>query len=561
MIKKWWKEGIVYQIYPRSFSDSNGDGIGDLRGIIEKLDYIEELGVNIVWLNPIYKSPNDDNGYDISNYYDIMDEFGTLKDWEELLEKLHQRGIKLIMDLVINHTSDEHSWFIESRSLKDNPYRDYYIWKQGKDFKEPNNWFSIFGGSAWEYDAKTDEYYLHLFSKKQPDLNWNNPAVRENLYQMMIWWLDKGIDGFRMDVINMISKEKGLPDINYSLNKIKKRDLNYYTNKNKVHEYLQEMHNKVLSKYDIMTVGECPATNSKQGCEYVDASHKELDMIFHFELVNLDYSPEGERWYIGKYNLNQMKKIINTWYKALYNKGWNSVYLMNHDQPRSLSRYGDDSPQYRELSGKLLATFLLTQPGTPYIYMGEEIGMTNVAFNSIKDYRDIETINYYNEAIKKGLVEEEIIKIINFRSRDNSRTPMQWDTSKNAGFSPSEPWLKVNPNYKQINVEQAKKDPGSLFYYFKELIKFRKESAILVYGDYIHLDNYHDKIYAYSRTLNKESLLILMNFSGDTSSLSTLSSFDNKDITKCHYIFGNYSPEKLTPIITLKPYEARIYKF
>lgn len=559
MKRKWWKEGIVYQIYPRSFYDSNNDGIGDIRGIIEKIDYIADLGIDIVWLNPVYKSPNDDNGYDISDYQDIMDEFGTLQDWEDLLKILHEKNIKLIMDLVVNHTSDEHQWFIESRSSKENKYRDYYIWRPKKDNKEPNNWTSVFGGSVWEYDQTTEEYYLHLFTRKQPDLNWDNPEVRNNIYKMMEWWLDKGIDGFRMDVINMISKSPEFPDEIIAPKKAKKAGLGVFTHGPKVHDYLKEMNDKVLSRYDIMTVGECPATNIEQGAKYVDENRNELDMIFHFEHVDLDYSSEGERWHVGKVDLIEFKKIYTNWHHVLHNKGWNSIYFMNHDQPRTVSRYGNDSLEYRNISAKMLATFLLTMPGTPYIYMGDEIGMTNVAFDSIKDYRDIETLNYYKMATNNGEPIEKVMKNIHFRSRDNSRTPVQWDSSPNAGFSNATPWIKVNSNYTKINVEDSLKDPDSILAYYKDLIKIRKDNLIMVYGDYELIDKPNDKIYAYRRFDNDQEIIVMLNFSLESADLNLDKDFKKNNID---LLVSNYNVENanLTDKLTLKPYEARIYK-
>ena len=558
MLEKWWKEGIVYQIYPRSFYDSNGDGIGDLHGIIDKIDYISSLGVNIIWLNPVYKSPNDDNGYDISDYQGIMDEFGTLEDWEKLLDILHKNNIKLIMDLVVNHTSDEHSWFIESRSSKDNPYRDYYIWRSGNNQKAPNNWYSVFGGSAWEYDQNTDEYFLHLFTKKQPDLNWENNEVRKKIYDMMIWWLDKGIDGFRMDVINMISKDPLFPDIPTENSIKKKRDLRNYTHGPRVHEYLKEMNREVLSKYDIMTVGECPATNTEEAIPYVAENQNELNMIFHFEHVNLDYSPDGNRWHIGQIDLIEFKDVFTKWHKALHNVGWNSIYFMNHDQPRTVSRYGNDCLQYRILSAKMLATFLLTMPGTPYIYQGDEIGMTNVLYDSIEDYRDIETLNYYNLAISQGLDSNNIMNIIHYRSRDNSRTPMQWDNTTNAGFSTGKPWIKVNPNYTDINVRSCIDNPDSILNYYKKFISIRKQYKILVYGDYSVIDYENKNVYAYKRYDDENEVLVLLNFS-DVESEVNLSNCDidkNYSITASNYCIEN---SVLSSKELLKPYEARLY--
>lgn len=552
MERKWWKEGVVYQIYPRSFYDSNGDGIGDLKGIIEKLDYLKELGVDIIWLNPIYKSPNADNGYDISDYYDIMDEFGTMEDFDRLLDEAHKRGIKIIMDLVVNHTSDEHIWFIESRKSKDNPYRDFYIWRKGKDDNPPNNWTSFFSGSAWQYDETTDEYYLHLFAVKQPDLNWDNENVRKEVFKMMKWWLDKGIDGFRMDVINCISKVEGLPDDENEEGLI---GFKYYANGPKVHEYLQEMNREVLSKYDIMTVGETPGVTPEDGRLYVDYDRNELNMIFQFELMDIDSGKN--KWDVKPWKLTDFKRIMLKWYEGLKEKGWNSVYLNNHDQPRMVSRYGDDK-EYRIESAKLLATFVHTWQGTPYIYQGEEIGMTNVRFPSIEDYRDIETLNWYNEMIQKGHDPKELLEAIYKKGRDNARTPMQWDDSENAGFTTGKPWIKVNPNYKEINVKKALEDKNSVFYYYKKLIELRRQYPVIVYGDINLLFEDDERIFAYTRHFEGQSLLVLMNFSKDEVEINLPKELLEKDMK---LLISNYSEEELKRNMLFKPYEARVYLF
>jgi oligo-1,6-glucosidase len=435
MKKAWWKESVVYQIYPRSFKDGNGDGIGDLRGIIQKLDYLKELGVNVVWLSPVYKSPNDDNGYDISDYQDIMEEFGTLADWDEMLEEMHRREIKLVMDLVVNHTSDEHPWFVESRKSKDNPYRDYYIWRPGKNGREPNNWESFFSGSAWQYDAATDEYFLHLFSKKQPDLNWENPKVREEVFAMMHWWLKRGIDGFRMDVINMISKVPGLPDAPVLNNTRYQFGGQHFLNGPRLREFLLEMKQKVLSKYDILTVGETPGVTTQHGIDITSEENGPLNMLFQFEHMDLDKVPSGSKWDFKALNLLDFKRVMTRWQKDLEGKGWNSLYLSNHDQPRALSRFGDDG-LYRVESAKMLATFLHMLQGTPYVYQGEEIGMTNVKFESIADYRDIETVNMYKERVEeRGIDPQVVLAGIHAKSRDNARTPVQWNASNHAGFT------------------------------------------------------------------------------------------------------------------------------
>jgi oligo-1,6-glucosidase len=556
--RAWWKEAVVYQIYPRSFYDTNGDGIGDLRGIITKLDYLKELGIDVVWLSPVYKSPNDDNGYDISDYRAIMDEFGTMEDWEEMIAEMHKRGIKLVMDLVVNHTSDEHPWFIESRKSKDNPYRDYYIWRPGKNGKEPNNWESCFGGSAWEYDETTGEYYLHLFSKKQPDLNWENPKVRREVYEMMKFWLDKGVDGFRMDVINMISKVPELPDGKPQRGKKYASGSRYYRNGPRVHEFLQEMHREVLSKYDIMTVGETPGVTPKEGILYTDPSRHELNMVFQFEHVGLDSGPGG-KWDIRPWSLADLKKKMTKWQKELEGKGWNSLYLNNHDQPRAVSRFGDDG-KYRVESAKMLATFLHMLQGTPYIYQGEEIGMTNVRFPSIEDYRDIETLNMYKEHVEEyGEDPQKVMEKIYYKGRDNARTPMQWDDSENAGFTTGTPWIRVNPNYKEINVKAALADPNSVFHYYKKLIQLRKQHDIIVYGTYDLILEDDPYIYAYTRTLGNERLIVITNFSSNTPlfRLPEHITYRTKELLISNYDVDE--TEELTEI-RLRPWEARVYK-
>lgn len=549
MERKWWKEAVVYQVYLRSFYDSDGDGIGDLRGLISKLDYIKELGADVIWLNPVYKSPNDDNGYDISDYYDIMDEFGTLDDWEELLKEMHRRGLKLIMDLVVNHTSDEHPWFVESRSSKNSPKRDYYIWRQMKAGKEPNNWESIFKGSVWEWDENSREYYLHLFSRKQPDLNWKNPEVRREIYTMMKWWLDKGIDGFRMDVINAIAKAENLPDVpgkeGDTRNYISGIDM--YFNQNGVHELIQEMNREVLSGYDIMTVGETARVTPEEGILYVDEARNELNMVFHFQIH------EMEKW-----DLIKFKEIQKNWYEALAGKGWNSIYLNNHDQPRQVSRFGNDG-EYRVESAKMLGTLLHTLQGTPYIYQGEEIGMTNIAFPSIEYYNDIDTINKYNELVIEGLNAKEALKLIQPLSRDNARTPMQWSNEKNAGFTKGLPWLGVNPNYTGINVLEALRDDNSILQYYKKLIRLRKENLTIVYGNYIPILEDHQKIYSYLRCLDNDRLLIILNFSSDNTlfELPETITCQNKEL-----LIANYNPDETQELegLILRPYEARVYR-
>lgn len=509
MKRTWWKESVVYQIYPRSFNDTSGNGVGDIRGIIEKLDYIKSLGVDAIWLCPIYESPNDDNGYDISHYRKIMPEFGTQEDFDELLEKMHDRGMKLIMDLVANHTSDEHDWFEESRKSKESPYRDYYFWRPGKNGGPPNNWKSFFGGSAWEYDQTTDEYYLHLFTKKQPDLNWENPKVRKEIHDVVDYWFQKGVDGFRMDVISVISKRPGLPDsdadsFDETINK-------YYANGPKIHEYLQEMNKKVLSRYDIMTVGEGPGINLNNGIKYVHEDRNELNMVFHFGHMFIHNGPGGKYDPID-IDLPTFKKVFNDWDEHLKEGGWGSIFLGNHDFSRMVSRFGNDK-EYRQESAKLLATLLFTLRGTVYIYQGDEIGMTNVAYPSIEDYNDVETHGAWKDALEAGKDMNEFLKIVHSQSRDNARTPVQWNSSFNAGFTNTQPWIKVNENHTYINVEDQEKEANSILNYYREMIKFRKENLIFVYGDYESIDDSNPKIYAYRRWDESEDYLVVHNFS------------------------------------------------
>ena len=548
MKKTWWKESVVYQIYPRSFMDSNNDGIGDIKGITSKLDYLKNLGIDVIWLSPVFKSPNDDNGYDISDYEDIMDEFGTMSDFDELLSEAHNRGIKIIMDLVVNHSSDEHKWFVEARKSKDNPYRDYYIWRDGKDGSTPNNWDSIFSGSAWEYDEETNQYFLHLFSKKQPDLNWENENLRQAVYSMMKFWLDKGIDGFRMDVCNLFSKAEGLPDIG------EEGPEGIYMNGPKIHDYLHEMNKEVLSKYDIMTVGETPGVSPKHARDYVGEDRDELNMVFHFELMDLPNA--SDKFYKKPYKLTDIKNIFMKWYDGLENIGWNSLFMNNHDQPRMVSRFGNDS-KYRIESAKMLATLIHTFKGTPYIYQGEEIGMTNICFDDIKKYRDIETINYYNEKIKNE-DEKSLIERIKITSRDNARTPMQWDNNLNGGFSKATPWIDVNPNYKQVNVKESLEDSNSIFNYYKELIKLRHNNDTIVYGDVKLIYPENESIFAYTRNLEDEQLMVVLNFYENEIDFKIP---DNIDINKLETILSNYKDKIIkNETIKLRPYEAIVYK-
>ncbi len=561
MNKAWWKESVVYQIYPRSFYDSNADGIGDLRGIIQKLDYLKQLGINVIWLSPVYKSPNDDNGYDISDYRDIMDQFGTLADWDELLRQMHLRGIKLVMDLVVNHTSDEHPWFKASRSSKDSPYRDYYIWRPSRAGREPNNWESHFGGSAWQFDDITGEYYLHLFSKKQPDLNWENPQVHTQVYEMMHWWLKKGIDGFRMDVINMISKVPGLPDAPVLMgNRYQPAD-RYFVNGPRLLEFLQEMKQEVLYKYDILTVGETPGVTPQDAIALTNENSGALKMVFQFEHMNLDASRDdrSSRRSVQAWSLLELKQVMTRWQNDLQNQGWNSIYLSNHDQPRAVSRFGDDG-EYRVVSAKLLAVFTHMLQGTPYIYQGEEIGMTNIAYQDISDYRDIETLNIYRELVEeRGLAPESVLSILHSKSRDNARTPMQWDDHENAGFSSGTPWIKVNPNYKEINVKRALADPNSIFYFYQKLIDLRKHNPIMVYGSYDLILASDPEIYAFTRTLLDDRLLIILNF---TSKTPVFALPDNITFIDKQLLISNYSvdPAEAIHSLNLRPFEARVYR-
>lgn len=556
MEKKWWKESVVYQIYPRSFKDSNGDGIGDINGITEKLDYLKELGIDVIWLSPVYQSPNDDNGYDISDYQAIMEEFGTMEDFDRMLAEAHKRGIRIVMDLVVNHTSDEHAWFVESKKSRENPYRDYYIWREGKDGKEPNNWGSVFNGSAWVYDETTDMYYLHLFSKKQPDLNWDNPDVREHVFDMMNWWCEKGIDGFRMDVISLISKPEGLPDGVPGENGYADSGC---ANGPHVHEYLKEMNKKVLSHYNLITVGEASGVTLEEAKKYASADGSELNMVFQFEHVGS--GPEGNnrfgKWDSHKMSLPVWKKILSKWQTGLEGKAWNSLFLANHDQPRSVSWFGNDSAEYREISAKMLATCLHMMQGTPYVYQGEELGMCNAYFDKLEDYRDIESLNAYKELTETcGVSHEEMMGYLKRISRDNARTPMQWDDSANAGFTTGTPWIKVNSNYKTVNAKQQTTDPDSVFSYYKELIRLRHENDIIVYGEYELLEPQNEELFIYTRTWNNEQLMVLCNFT-------------DKDVVIPAAVMAQIPADAQILIsnhvgnleAVLRPYEARVYRY
>lgn len=548
MQKSWWKEGVIYQIYPRSFNDSNSDGIGDLKGILEKVPYLTSLGVDIVWLSPVYQSPNDDNGYDISDYYAIMSEFGSMADFDALLQALHEAGIRLVMDLVVNHSSDEHAWFQQARQSRDNPYRDYYIWKPGKKGTPPNNWQSFFSGSAWEWDETTEEYYLHLFTRKQPDLNWENPRVRQEVYQMMRFWLDKGIDGFRMDAISLLSKDLSFRDKNWE--SFKGDPGAAYANGPRLHEFLQEMHREVLQHYDIMTIGEGPGISQQEANLYVGEDRQELNMIFHFGHMFIDFGPEG-RFDPVPWTRRQFFQVFENWDQALGETGWSSLYLGNHDFPRMVSRWGDEK-KYPKKSAKLLATLLFTQRGTPGIFQGDEIGMTNTPFGGIEDYRDVDTLNFYREYEAAGKDMEEFLLHARSVSRDHARTPMQWGSSENGGFTQGEPWIMVNPNYQEIHVEAALADPDSIFHYYRQLIQFRKAHPVLIYGETTVLNPaVEGPVYVYMRQLEEEVFVIVLNFSSDEHTMPL--SMAATDPVLCNYP-GPYLPGQM------RPWEARVYK-
>lgn len=552
MNKTWWKEAVVYQIYPRSFQDSNGDGIGDLNGIRQRLDYLKHLGIDVIWLSPVCQSPNDDNGYDISNYLDIMNEFGSMKDFDDLLRDAHEKGIRILLDLVVNHTSDEHPWFLESRKSRENPYRDYYIWREGKaDGSCPNNWGSCFSGSAWDYDNETQMYYLHLFSKKQPDLNWENPKVRDEVFKMMDWWCEKGIDGFRMDVISMISKDQAFPDGEVS-DGLYGDFSPYSVHGPRVHEYLKEMNRRVLSKYDLMTVGETAGVTVEEAKKYAGETEEELNMVFHFEHVEGD--GELGKWTDKKPDLLKLKSILSKWQTKLENSAWNSLYWNNHDQPRAVSRFGNDSSEFRELSSKMLATCLHMMKGTPYIYQGEELGMTNYPFSDISQFQDIESKNAYEELVGGGHVSHErMMEYLRCKSRDNARTPMQWNDKEQAGFTKGTPWLAVNPNFKEINADQQIEDKDSVFSYYKKLIALRKKHGVIVYGDYEQVLPGDSRVFAYIRSLEKERILVICNFTDKEVSVT----IPEKDqIEEKEYLIHNYKGIFSIHQGILKPYEA-----
>jgi oligo-1,6-glucosidase len=554
--RKWWKEAVVYQIYPRSFKDTDGDGVGDLKGIISKLDYIKSLGIDVIWLNPIFGSPNDDNGYDISDYQGIMKEFGTMKDFDALLKDMHERKIKLVLDLVVNHSSDEHKWFQESRKSRDNSYRNYYHWWNAERGK-PAHRFSFFDvdGSAWKYDSLTNAYYLHYFSRKQPDLNWENQKVRKEIFDMMNFWFKKGVDGFRMDVISAISKDTTFPELPA---KYQGDFVAYYADGPHLHQYLKEMNKEALSKYDVMSVAEGLGVTTETAHNFVDPDRKELNMLYHFEGMGLGYLPGQFKHMDPKgYSLIEFKNIYTKWDSVFAQRGWGTVYLGNHDQPRMVTRWGNDAPKYREASSKMLTTFLMTMRATPYYYFGDELGMSNIKFDRIEDYRDIETINMYEKTKNEGGDLDYFLEGQKISARDNGRTPFQWDDSKNAGFTNGTPWIKVNPNYKKINVAAQDKDPNSVLNYFRRMIKLRKQLPELVYGKYELLDKANEKIYAYTRTLDKKKVLVVLNFS------TTNTTFDiPKNIgTPGQILINNLKEITLQErAIKLQPYQAVVLR-
>jgi oligo-1,6-glucosidase len=564
MTEPWWKSAVVYQIYPRSFADANGDGTGDLRGIIDRLDYIETLGVDVVWLSPVYPSPMDDNGYDISDYQGIEPLFGTMDDFDELITKMHERGIKLVMDLVVNHTSDEHPWFVESRSGKGNPRRDWYWWRParpgttpGKPGAEPNNWGSFFSGSAWTYDGQSGEYYLHLFSKKQPDLNWENPEVREHVYDMMRWWLDRGVDGFRMDVINFISKVTDLPDGVVSPGELHGDGTPFVFSGPRIHEFLQEMHEQVFAGRDkvLLTVGEMPGVTVEDAALFTDPARGEVDMVFQFEHMGVDRG--HDKWDIQPFALPLLKASLGRWQRGLAARGWNSLYWNNHDQPRVVSRFGDDG-RFRVRSAKMLGTVLHMHRGTPYVYQGEELGMTNGDFRDIDDFRDIEAINEYNDSVALGEDPQQILASLRFMSRDNGRTPMQWDDTIHAGFSTGQPWIGVNPNYEEINAETQVLDKDSVFWHYKRLVELRRTEPVVAHGDFTMLLDDHPYVYAFTRRLDDVELLVLGNFSAEQQPVD----LPDVDVWRSSEPLITNVPQEQgkAPSLHLAPWEARVYR-
>ncbi|TFZ19549.1 alpha-glucosidase [Limosilactobacillus fermentum] len=555
--KWWWQNSVVYQVYPRSFQDSNHDGIGDLKGIISRLDYIKKLGADIIWLNPIYRSPNVDNGYDISDYRAIDPTFGSLTDFKELLTRAHELGLKIMMDLVVNHSSDENEWFKQSRQGKENPYRDYYIWRDPVDGHEPTNWGSYFSGSAWQYDETSGQYYLHLFAVKQPDLNWENEAVRHSVYDIMNWWADLGVDGFRMDVINLISKPAVYKDVP-TASGIQYGDVEpVVANGHRMHEFLQEMHQAVMAKHDLVTVGETPGATTDDAKKYANLAQTELNMVFEFEHVGLDGNdnPALVKWSDKKVSLPELRDNLVKWQTQLNGKAWNSLYWNNHDQPRVVSRFGNDDPKYRVVSAKMLATMLHCLQGTPYIYAGEELGMTNTTFNSLSDYRDLESINAYHQLVDgEHLVDGKTMsRYLAIHSRDNARTPMQWDDSKNAGFSDAKPWIAVNPNYSEINAKAALADPSSVFYHYQKLIQMRHDLPVMTEGKFalVNGNELDEQVFAYTRDDGETTLLVVANFTKETIKREYAAG-------QGKFLLSNYEDDMGE---TLRPYEAKVYEF
>lgn len=552
---EWWKKSVVYQVYPKSFRDSDGDGFGDLNGLTEKLPYLKKLGIDVIWLNPIYQSPQVDNGYDISDYRKIEPTLGTMEDFDRLLLEAHKTGIKIILDLVVNHTSDKHFWFEEAKKSKENPYHDYYIWKD----EVPNNWGSSFGGSTWEYIETVDQYYLHLFAKGQPDLNWENPNVRREVYDILKFWLDKGIDGFRMDVITLISKDPAYPDGPVIQNKAYGSYYAGCASGPKVHEYLQEMNREVLSKYDIMTVGEAPHTSAEEAVPYTAADRGELNMVFHFDHMHLDYDENG-KYAKTRVNLVDLKQVMTKWQEKMQEcGGWNSLYWSNHDQARAVTRFGNETPKYRVLSAKMLGTVLHMMQGTPYIFEGEELGMTNAFFDKIEDYRDIEALDIFKDFTeRKGFSEADTLELLRLKSRDNARTPMQWDDSEKAGFTEGTPWISVNPNHREINAKACLEDENSVFYYYQKLIKLRHEMPIITDGVYELLDADNEQVYTYLRRGKNETLVVLANFTEETIMYRLGDEWKEKE---GRLLLSNYetAPETFSGEITLEPYGAYVY--
>ncbi len=564
MTDLWWKSAVVYQIYPRSFADADGDGMGDLRGVLDHLDHLANLGVDVLWFSPIYPSPQDDNGYDISDYQDIEPMFGNLEIFDELLAGVHARGMKLIMDLVVNHSSDEHPWFVESRSGKGSPKRDWYWWRPAREGMEPGtpgaeptNWGSVFGGPAWEFDQKTGEYYLHLFSRKQPDLNWENPAVREAVYEMMRWWLDRGVDGFRMDVINMISKVLPLPDGRLSAGAAYADGSAGFINGPRIHEFLQEMHAQVFAGRDqVLTVGEMPGVTVDEAVLFTDPDRKEVDMVFQFDHVWVDRG--ADPWLLEPLRLTNLKAIFNRWQTGLAEAGWNSLYWNNHDQPRAVSRYGDDSPRFRVASAKMLGTVLHLHRGTPYVYQGEELGMTNYPFRTIDEFRDIEAIGQYAQALEKeGRTADEVLTVLRARGRDNARTPMQWDASPHAGFTTGTPWLPANPNYPEINAAAQHDDPDSVYHYYRRLIELRHTEPAVVDGDFTMLLPHHEQLYAFTRRLGSTELLVIGNFTGETVRADVP---DAAAWSSAELLLTNLATAPSPGELTLGPWQAVVYR-